>query len=316
MATKSQKRPLFGSLGDSENGTGDFGEDEGIELENVQKLRNEEGDETIVGLSCDEAYRRFCGIIRHELTVFNQANNIGPWRDFVRMLANTSATFNFISLGLVLLQIFLIILGYAFQESRKALPMVELSIIVAITALNIVLGVREERLRKTELSKKIAKFLTQCQAYRLSCPWSDASYPHLATPSTDSLSLVWTYRKNRLVNVPANLLVEGDVIVLGPGQKCPAKVQLKSPNGERIFDAGEIYRPENEEQQAAEHLENERLFSCQPCPRQKFTVVEAPLEGKLRTTFYSSQRRPTSLLDNERCYVIKQVLQFRVIPVF
>ncbi|XP_028413200.1 transmembrane protein 94-like isoform X2 [Dendronephthya gigantea] len=193
--------------------------------------------------------------------------------------------------------------------------MVELSIIVAITALNIVLGVREERLRKTELSKKIAKFLTQCQAYRLSCPWSDASYPHLATPSTDSLSLVWTYRKNRLVNVPANLLVEGDVIVLGPGQKCPAKVQLKSPNGERIFDAGEIYRPENEEQQAAEHLENERLFSCQPCPRQKFTVVEAPLEGKLRTTFYSSQRRPTSLLDNERCYVIKQVLQFRVIPV-
>ena len=59
----------------------------------------------------------------------------------------------------------------------------------------------------------------------MSCPWSESSYPHLGTPSTDSLSLVWTYRKGKLVNVPANLLVEGDVIVLGPGQECPAKVQ-------------------------------------------------------------------------------------------
>ena len=74
---------------------------------------------------------------------------------------------------------------------------------------------------------EISRFFT-FTAYRLSCPWSEASYPHLATPSTDSLSLVWTYRKNRLVNVPANLLVQGDVIVLGPGQKCPAKVQLVS----------------------------------------------------------------------------------------
>ena len=59
----------------------------------------------------------------------------------------------------------------------------------------------------------------------MSCPWPETSYPHLGTPSTDSLSLVWTYRKDKLVNVPANLLVEGDVIVLGTGQQCPAKVQ-------------------------------------------------------------------------------------------
>ena len=62
-------------------------------------------------------------------------------------------------------------------------------------------------------------------AYGMLCPWPETSYPNLGTPSTDSLSLVWTYRKDKLVNVPANLLVEGDVIVLGAGQECPAKVQ-------------------------------------------------------------------------------------------
>lgn len=35
----------------------------------------------------------------------------------------------------------------------------------------------------------------------------------------------------------------------------------------------------------------------------------------IRNTFYSSQRRPPSLLDNERRYIIRQVLQFRVIPI-
>ena len=34
----------------------------------------------------------------------------------------------------------------------------------------------------------------------------------------------------------------------------------------------------------------------------------------IRSTCDSSQRRPTSLLENERHYIIRQVLQFRVIP--
>jgi hypothetical protein len=30
------------------------------------------------------------------------------------------------------------------------------------------------------------------------------------------------------------------------------------------------------------HDENQKIFPCQPCPRQKFKVIEAPLRGKLR----------------------------------
>ena len=41
--------------------------------------------------------------------------------------------------------------------------MVEVSIIVVITIVNVVLGVRDERLKKTDVSKKIKRFLSQCQ---------------------------------------------------------------------------------------------------------------------------------------------------------
>ena len=44
--------------------------------------------------------------------------------------------------------------------------MVEMFVVVMITALNVLLGVREEQLKKTEMSKKIGRFLTQCQ-----CKW-------------------------------------------------------------------------------------------------------------------------------------------------
>ncbi|CAB3988135.1 Hypothetical predicted protein [Paramuricea clavata] len=86
-----------------------------------------------------------------------------------------------------------------------------------------------------------------------------------------------------------------------------------SSNAEKIFNDGEMFYPETEEQQGS-HDENQKIFPCQPCPRQKFKVIEAPLRGKLRSTFDSSQRRPTSLLENERHYITRQVLQFRVIP--
>ena len=44
--------------------------------------------------------------------------------------------------------------------------MVEMSIIIIITILNIVLGVRDERLKKTDVSKKIERLLSQCQCKR------------------------------------------------------------------------------------------------------------------------------------------------------
>ena len=51
---------------------------------------------------------------------------------------------------------------------RKALPLIEIAVIIVITVLNIVLGVREEQLKKTDVSKKIQRFLTRCQ-----CKWNN-----------------------------------------------------------------------------------------------------------------------------------------------
>jgi len=57
-----------------------------------------------------------------------------------------------------------------------------------------------------------------------------SDYVDPCTPPSPSISLVHAYRDKQLVSVPCNLLVQGDVIVLGPGHSAPAQVQQVNRN--------------------------------------------------------------------------------------
>ena len=57
------------------------------------------------------------------------------------------------------------------------------------------------------------------------CSWMPSDYVDPCTPPSPSISLVHAYRDDELVSVPCNLLVQGDVVILGPGHLAPAQVQ-------------------------------------------------------------------------------------------
>jgi len=61
--------------------------------------------------------------------------------------------------------------------------------------------------------------------YVACCSWMPSDYVDPCTPPSPSISLVHAYRDEELVSVPCNLLVQGDVVVLGPGHLAPAQVQ-------------------------------------------------------------------------------------------
>ena len=66
---------------------------------------------------------------------------------------------------------------------------------------------------------KVTSISTAC------CSWMPSDYVDPCTPPSLSISLAHAYRDNELVSVPVNLLVQGDVVVLGPGHTAPAQVQ-------------------------------------------------------------------------------------------
>ena len=53
--------------------------------------------------------------------------------------------------------------------------------------------------------------------------WTASDYADLNTPLSQCVSLQWTIRDSTVINLPCALLVEGDVILLRPGQTVPVK---------------------------------------------------------------------------------------------
>lgn len=53
------------------------------------------------------------------------------------------------------------------------------------------------------------------------CQWNPENYPHLCSPLSPCLTLQWTYRDGRIINLPWALLVASDIIVIKPGQQAP-----------------------------------------------------------------------------------------------
>lgn len=59
--------------------------------------------------------------------------------------------------------------------------------------------------------------------------WSPDQYPNLFTPNSPAVSLQWTIRDGKILNLPTALLAKGDVIILRPGQLAPAHVKILYP---------------------------------------------------------------------------------------
>ena len=71
---------------------------------------------------------------------------------------------------------------------------------------------REMRQRLDYISKRLDQIKSDAGA------WLPNNYPHLHTPLSSSVVCQWTLRNGSLVNLPWALLVEGDVILIKPGQ--------------------------------------------------------------------------------------------------
>lgn len=117
-------------------------------------------------------------------------------------------------------------------------------LVLLILILNASFVYREEKLRRTELERKTKLILEDIQlSITLSKDWKSINYPHICSPLSPCISLVWTYRDNELVNLPTALLVEGDYIVMRLGSSAPGnchEVNHKTAKP-KIFKLGDTY---------------------------------------------------------------------------
>ncbi|CAF0705126.1 unnamed protein product [Brachionus calyciflorus] len=149
-------------------------------------------------------------------------------------------------------------------------------------------------------------------------------------PFSQSVSNQIVYRNGRLINLPLNLVVEGDIIVLKPGQvinlNCK-RLEKNSYDEEDIFEVGKVYEPElliKERNNPKICLDCERndnsilnleSFCLKQIPESILCeALETPYLNYLRTILNEFDCDSNSVITNE-IKKVRKIFMFGFIPI-
>ncbi|XP_028263980.1 transmembrane protein 94 isoform X2 [Parambassis ranga] len=200
-------------------------------------------------------------------------------------------------------------------KGSSGIELMNAAALLLLFLLNLLLVGRQERLKRTEMVRRLKGIITQLSDYLSGCVgevrWPSSLYPDLYTPSSPSWSLHWTYRDSQLVNLPVSLLVEGDIIALRPGQEAFVSLRGIKDDEHIVLEPGDLFPP----------------FSPPPSPRatekrgpqspqlhRLFRVVRTPVMDTVRNSLELALSRPITVLDNER-FTVQSVITKLVCPV-
>lgn len=135
-------------------------------------------------------------------------------------------------------------------------------------------------------------------------------YPQLHLPHSPCISLQWTLRDGKVVNLPAPLIVKGDLIKLCPGTPAPCRCRQVAAGSSVQLARGEHFVPSAD--QVAPDFTGVRLRrAVQPT---LFEALETPFLAGLRLCFEKSWSRPRSLYDKERHTIVATYIEKLTIP--
>lgn len=180
--------------------------------------------------------------------------------------------------------------------------------VLLLLILNVSFVYREERLRKTELRRKTQAALEDIKlAITLSKDWKSKNYPHLASPLSPCISLVWTYRDNELVNLPTTLLVEGDMIVIKLGAISPGNCREVNPKSgkPKVFKLGDNYGLSSSHNSEPPT----KPIAIQPLPDLVCVMEHTPFLDKLKLSLEKFLDRPPTVTDRQRHILINHYMQ-------
>lgn len=140
----------------------------------------------------------------------------------------------------------------------------------------------------------------------LSKDWKDINYPHLCSPLSPCISLVWTYRDFQLVNLPTALLVEGDFIVMRLGSTAPGNCRENKATKPKIFKLGDTYGLNS---QSSEPPPTVKPIAVTPLPDLVCVMEHTPFVDNLKMSLEKFLDRPPTIHDRQRHILINHYMQ-------
>ena len=207
--------------------------------------------------------------------------------------------------------VFCLILSLALLSVRNSISeLVSAVVVLVMIFINLILSGFESYLRSVEVYRRGTRIVQIVERAAAQPTWEQRNYPHLHTPLSASIVLQWTIRDGNIVNLPWALLVEGDILLMKPGQLAPGKCRALSAEVELVLNQGETFQTD-QFKPIEKSLLPEFKSSLEP---QEFLLEETPFLSELQVVLDEAANRPLSKLTKQRHFLISSVLEFICTP--
>lgn len=178
---------------------------------------------------------------------------------------------------------------------------------------NVSLELFDNKLRHSEIPSRVQLVLNLIKTKLDVMKWLPENYPHLYSPFSPCITLQWTYRDNKLVNLPWPLLVKGDVILIRPGQVSPGYCESLDKTSEyQLLHGKEIYGPSL--QTANEVFSVPKIRK--PLRNKRYKMLETPYLNNLHIALEQALDRPITQHNQQRHLVMVKVIERYVLAFF
>ncbi|CAH1794540.1 unnamed protein product, partial [Owenia fusiformis] len=272
-----------------------------------------------IGYTTREALQKLYDDLTQQLNDFEESQKKLPWKEKFRKSfiyhTKKESILHWTSCVVVVTVVILLLISYILSSNRNHWLVGEALFLVVILSCNIYFLIWDDRLKSYELVDKTRLVLKNLEGCIKPYIWNASNYLNLHIPQSPCVTLQWTYRDGEVVNLPCNLLVTGDVILLRPGLEVPVKcyeMEESQPGEEpEMYSQGDIYSPVPK---SVPDVLGDSLGKI-PLKPKLFIVDETPYQDTLRDILEKCQDKPTSVIDNERHIVCRKWLGTCILPV-
>lgn len=169
-------------------------------------------------------------------------------------------------------------------------------------------------MRHEELPKRVSITIEEIKRAIANGQWTADNYPHLCSPYSPCITLQWTYRDKRLVNLPWALLAKDDVVIIRPGQVSPGYCEaIEKDKGEEypLLHPKEVYGPSLKNANETISIPKAR----RPLQNKKYKLLETPFLANLRMALEQSLERPSTKLDRRKLLVVTRCVEQGAMPI-
>ncbi|XP_025836465.1 transmembrane protein 94 isoform X2 [Agrilus planipennis] len=262
------------------------------------------------GLATSEALYKLQNEIEQVLIQFKLSQKSRSWLFSALNHSSQHTTINWVSTLLLILSSFLFLFSYFIHPVTEVLIYQSVFILI-LTIISIIIEVNDNKLRHNEIFNRAQNLLQQLRTDCKNLKWVTSNYPHLLSPYSPCITLQWTYRDGKLVNLPWALLVKGDLILIRPGQIVPGYCEAVDKNSDfPLLHLKEVYGP-------SLPTANE-FFSVakmrKPLQNKKYRLLETPYLHNLRIALEQSLDRPITQYNQQRHLLMIKIGEQFIVP--